>query len=260
MKTKVSLGKVDLPGVEHVHCRQARNVCEHRIPGLDGSFFQDMGSDPVSVEIWGSTFGDEGRSEFLTAIREKYTGAEPVIFVADTIEGTAVEEVLIRDVNVFESSQYHNVLGYHISLAEYTPPPSNDMGLSDVESGIAENAVSDFDSMVDGVIEDTVLGDFSEQLESVTDMESLLDALPTELLDGLMDLLGAGYEQPKEVFSDVTDAATGDEGLNVSKVGAGMVKMGAKLALTILTESDESKKADWLNISDFVDGFLTKGD
>ncbi len=236
MKVKVSLAKYDLPGAVKVVCHEERRLFEYRIPGMEGSAWQDLGARPFRVEIFGSVFGDELRGEFLAEIRQKYLAAEPVVFVADAIEGSGVEEVVIEKLNVRESSKDHNILKYDISLAKYVPPPVDQVP-GDIGTELDTEAAGSFDSMVDLAVEDNLLSDFTEQFSEL-DLDNILDELPTDLLDDLLELIGAGYEEPVEVFSDLADAIEGDE-FDPGSTVAGAAKIAAKLVVTLLGPKGE---------------------
>ncbi|GBC61354.1 hypothetical protein DENIS_2314 [Desulfonema ishimotonii] len=262
MTAKVSLAKIDLPGARNVVCHEARKLVEHKIPGMRGSFFQDMGGQPVRIEVAGSVFGDEARSGFLTSVREKYLAAEPVIFVADALEGTEVQEVLIRDFRVYESADDHNVLNYQISLDEYVPPP-DESGLGAVEDATALEGGDRFDALVDDVaadlpvdqgLMDQTLGDFSDAFSEM-ELDDLLENIPAELLDQLEGLLGIGYEDPVEVWEDLSDTVTDGE-LDTGAVVAGSAQIAAKLVLTLLT-ADADKKSEWTQVADFFKKIIT---
>lgn len=250
MKSKVYLAKEELKGVERVVCHESRNLCEHKIPGLDGgSFFQDMGGMPVRIEIFGSIFGGEAKSKFLSFIREKYLAAEPVIFASDSTEGTRVQEVLIKKLQSYESATSHNILNYEISLVEYVSPPADTTGITEVEGDISLDADNRFDSMVEDVKTEETLGNFLEEFSSASDIESFLDNIPVELLDKLTDLVGAGYEETTDVYKDLVDAITIDnEGLNVSGTLGGMTKIAAKIAVTILLKEGG---AEWTELAEY---------
>ena len=252
MKAKVSIAKKEILGVEKIICNEARQLCEHKLPGLRGSIFQDMGEQPVRIDVFGSIFGEEAKDNHLSFIREQYLSAEPVIFISETVKDTQIEEMLIENFEVYESSDFHDTLKYRISLIEYIKPPEK------IEAGMLEKdilSISEdrFDALVEDVelsSMDGLLSDFSDQFSDM-DIDTLLDALPQDLLDKLGDLLGIGYENHSEVLKDtINDAISLDsDGINVADTVAGSAKIAAKLVMTILSASDD-KKASWTNLAE----------
>ena len=70
MKIKPMLGEFELDGIEYIESAESRALVEHRVPGLAGNYFQDMGTVPNAIVIAGSKSGDEERDNFLTGVRE----------------------------------------------------------------------------------------------------------------------------------------------------------------------------------------------
>ena len=58
MKITPMLGKFELDGIEYVESVERRALVEHRVPGLAGSYFQDLGSAPNAILIVGTHAGD----------------------------------------------------------------------------------------------------------------------------------------------------------------------------------------------------------
>ena len=123
MKVKPMLGDFELDGIEYVESSESRALVEHRVPGLAGNYFQDMGSVPNTIVIVGTKAGDEARDDFLTKIREIFNKGEQTTFVADINTATDVTDVVIQDLEVAEIGGAPDSFRYLIKLRKYTEPP-----------------------------------------------------------------------------------------------------------------------------------------
>jgi len=80
MKIKPMIGDFALDGIELVESHESRALVEHRVPGLAGNYFQDMGVTPNTIIIAGTKTGDDDRDNFLTGIRKIFNKGEPTTF------------------------------------------------------------------------------------------------------------------------------------------------------------------------------------
>jgi hypothetical protein len=92
----VRIGKIELTGVQDLHTEEARTLVEQRVPEQQGSVFQDLGREPVTILIDGLLFGEESLSA-LETLRQAHAKAEPQSFAADLVVGTDLTEVIIED-------------------------------------------------------------------------------------------------------------------------------------------------------------------
>ena len=58
----VRIGKIELTGVQDLHTEEARTLVEQRVPEQQGSVFQDLGREPLTLVIEGLILGDEALS------------------------------------------------------------------------------------------------------------------------------------------------------------------------------------------------------
>jgi hypothetical protein len=169
MKNKPMLGKYELEGIEYVEALESRALVEHRVPGLAGNYFQDMGSVPDAIVIQGSRFGDDARDDFLKNVRDMLSKAEPTTFVADINTATDITDVLIEDLQVAEIGDGQS-FRYQLRLRKYVPPPqppSNDL----LDTNILDDAMGALGAM-----------DVLDSLVSIPDV-----ADPTTPLKGAME-------------------------------------------------------------------------
>lgn len=169
MKIKPMLGELALEGIEYVEALESRALVEHRVPGLAGNYFQDMGSAPDAIRIEGVRHGDDARDAFLTGIREIFNKGEPTTFVADINTATDITDVIVEELHVSEASEYQS-FRYVLRLRKYVPPP---------------------EPPADGLLDTDILGDALGALGAMDLLDSLVSipdiADPTVPLKGAMD-------------------------------------------------------------------------
>ena len=113
----------EIPRISDIRAQEARRLVRLPVPGLSGDLHQDMGRSALVVDISGSLYGDEARDEFLIQLREKFLAGEPVDFVADIINESELEQVLIEAFQLEEAADAPDQFSYRIRLREYTEPP-----------------------------------------------------------------------------------------------------------------------------------------
>jgi hypothetical protein len=147
MKIKPMIGEYEVPGIQRIGTIEDRRVVEIPVPGLAGSYHQDLGSGAVSVRIEGTLAGDDARDDFLNKVREMYNAGDPVDFVADIVTATHVEKVLMTDLDLREVASSADTFRYAIVLTQHVEPPPASPGagqgfgdLSDVNAAVAGEA------------------------------------------------------------------------------------------------------------------------
>jgi hypothetical protein len=146
MKIKPMLGEFELDGIEYIESAESRALVEHRVPGLAGNYFQDMGTVPNAIVIAGSKSGDEARDNFLTGVREIFNKGEPTTFVADINTATDLTDVVIEDLQVSEVCGSIIGFRYSLRLRKYVKPPeppSTDL----LDTGILDDALGLVDAL-----------------------------------------------------------------------------------------------------------------
>lgn len=142
MKIKPMIGEYEVPGIQRIGAVERRQLATFEVPGLAGSFHQDLGRIGTRIVIEGTLAGDEARDAFLESVREKLGAGEPVDFVADIATATEIEQVLISDLDVEEIAGAADSFRYRIMLAQYIPPPPPpaDASLEDALGAEAKDA------------------------------------------------------------------------------------------------------------------------
>jgi hypothetical protein len=124
-------------GIEQVRTLEARRLARLGVPGLDGDIQQDLGRRAARVCIEGSLCAADARDRFLAALRAKFTAATPVPFIADIVQGTRLDAVLIEAFELSEVNDAADAFRYRIVLVEYVQPEQPGQGSdSQVTSGI----------------------------------------------------------------------------------------------------------------------------
>lgn len=151
MKVKPILDKFEIKGIQNISTIENRALIEHRVPGMEGSLFQDLGTEPTLITIRGSLNYNESRQDVLNLeeLRKKFQDAKAMPFVADITTATMVKEVLIKDIEIRESEKLPDYFDYFIELKEHVPEPPP----SDVQSDVNTEAQERQDNTVKKIID-----------------------------------------------------------------------------------------------------------
>lgn len=117
------IGRWEVPHIEGIASREARRLAVLPVPGLPGDLHQDLGRAALEVELYGSLSGDQARDDFLKELRAQFLAGEPVDFVADIVNESELEQVLITAFELEESADRPEEFRYRLALREYTEPP-----------------------------------------------------------------------------------------------------------------------------------------
>jgi hypothetical protein len=179
MKIKPMLGEFAFTHIEFIGSSETRDLVEHSVPGLEGNYFQDMGSTPNTIVITGTKHGDKARDEFLEGIREIFNAGTPTTFVADINTATDLTDVVIEDLKVAEVAGTTSGFRYMIRLRKYTKPP---------------------EPPATGLLDEGILGDAKSLVDSAMNAIDLLASVPN---------LGDPTPPLKGAVKDVHTSTTG---------------------------------------------------
>jgi hypothetical protein len=278
MIAKPILDKFEIKGIQNISTFENRALIEHRVPGMGGSLFQDLGTEPTQIIIRGSLSYSESRQDVLSLeeLRKKFQDGQPVPFVADITTAASVKEVFIKDIEIRESENWPDYFDYFIELKEHIPDPQP----SNVQASIDNKAVNGFNNMVETAIAESSLKGFN--LESwqvstlieninpgalncllsgldkigITELGDLFEMLPKEMLESLAKTLGIelpleGYKSVQEVLFDLLDGTEKIVGEKTENMLASVASIFGviitKLLITIVTGS---KDIDWCELAD----------
>jgi hypothetical protein len=186
----------ELPCIERVELVESRRLARLGVPGLTGDLHQDLGADSLTVAITGSLQGDDRRADLLDKLQEKFRAGEPMPFVADIVESSELEQVIIVGFEIVEGDDWADAVRYRIVLRQYVeppPPPSLVPELSlDELAGLEDLAASlldglDLPGLLGGV---PSLADPSEALRPAMDRVRDAVADVPALLGELRGVLG----------------------------------------------------------------------
>lgn len=190
------LGDIELRSIQNIATVERRDLVEHRVPGMAGSTFQNMGRAATCVKLVGVLFGEEAKTN-LETLRGKFHDGEPLSFTADITTATEITDVLIEDFHVVEAAGRPNTFVYEIVLRESPPPPPPADPLGGVEAGILGDAQGLFDQAV-GV------SDVLDTLASAPDFGDPTEPL-SSILDGVSEVtsgLGESAQQLADLFAE----------------------------------------------------------
>ena len=114
----------EVPRISRIASGESRRISFLAVPGLIGDLSQDLGRRPLVVEISGALYGDEPRDDFLKKLRQSFLAGQPVDFVADIVNESELEKVLVESLDLEENAANPDETFYRIRLCEYTEPPS----------------------------------------------------------------------------------------------------------------------------------------
>lgn len=192
MAVKPVLGDWEIPRVDVMRTAEARRFAELAVPGRQGSLFQDLNAEPTLIEIGGSIFADEERSEFLQTVREKFRAGEPATFVADITQATDIQFVVIESMRFEQRADRPDEVFYHLVLRESPPPPPPPDPLGGIDASLLDQAAG----FVDGVT------DALDALDALANLPDFSD--PSALLGGTLDKVTTALDGLGTVATSIT--------------------------------------------------------
>lgn len=192
------LGQWELPCIERVELGETRRLARIGVPGLDGDLHQDLGRRSLTVAITGSLAGAETRSSFLEEIQGAFRAGDPLPFVADIVDSSELENVVITEFEVAETPEWVDAIRYRIVLRQYVEPPEPPSPFGDIGLDLTDQLGDLARGLLDGLDLAGLLGgvpslaDPSEPLRPALDSVSSATAEVPALLDGLRRALGVG--------------------------------------------------------------------
>ncbi len=189
MLVRPMIGRWEVPHIEGIASRESRRLAVIAVPGLSGDLHQDLGRDALEVELFGSLSGDQARDDFLKELRGQFLAGEPVDFVADIVNESALEQVLITSFVLEEGAARPEEFRYRMVLREYTEPPEPP-GFGD-DFGLDVDGLLDLDVNLGLDLLDLagMLGDVPQIGDLLAPVEPAAQALK-DTLAGAADVLG----------------------------------------------------------------------
>lgn len=170
----VRLGKIELPGAQNLYTEEARVLVEQRVPEQQGSVFQDMGREPVSLMLEGLLLGEQAFDQ-MEKLRDAQSKAKPLSFAADIVIGSELTDVVIEDFQVKQVAGHANRVRFRMRLREYLEEPqragANNKAVNDAAKKDAQNWGENEAANAD------VLNDPSKLSDSLANNPELLDSM-----------------------------------------------------------------------------------
>lgn len=196
MIVRPMLGEWELPCVEHVELLESRRLARLGVPGLTGDLHQDLGAESLTVAIIGSLTGDQQRSDLLGALQEAYLAGEPLPFVADIVESSELEDVVIAGFDVAESAAWDGACRYRLVLRQYVEPPPPPGLVPELPADLLGDLADLAGSLLDGLDLAGLLGAVPSLADPTVAIQPALDTVRDAvaevpaMLDGLSAALG----------------------------------------------------------------------
>lgn len=169
------LDALELPQVQEITTYERRMLAEHKLPGIEGSLWQNLGRNPMCLVLWGVVTGVEALS-FVEELNAKFLAGEPIAFVADIVADTEIETMVIDDLKIQELAGRPERFKYTLNLCEFILPAVpeetetqlvNDMAATDAAERQAE--ISDRIDLAQGTLE--VVVESSEPNEDLSQIQ-----------------------------------------------------------------------------------------
>lgn len=200
----VRLGKIELKAVQSLHSEESRTLVEQRVPEQQGSVFQDLGREPVTLVLEGLLLGDEALGT-LEKLRQAQAKTEPLSFAADIAVGSELTDVVIEDFRARQVAGYTSRFRFTLRLREHVEPPQPaGAATAPVDAGAQADAAAwaDDNLAAAGVLQDpaSLAGTLADNPAVLAQLD--MDELGASLVDNL-DTLDA--DQLGGMFASVAD-------------------------------------------------------
>lgn len=177
----IRIGGIELTGVQDVRTEESRTLVENRVPESEGSVFQDLGREPLTILVDGILFRAESLED-IERLRDAQAKAEPLSFAADIAVGSELTDVLIEDLRLQQVAGYAHRYRFSLRLREHTAPPQPaGAGTAAVDAAVTADAATWGDNSLAAA---AVLQDPASLPDALVTNPALLDHLSPEDLAG----------------------------------------------------------------------------
>jgi hypothetical protein len=183
------LGEWELPCIERVELLESRRLARLGVPGLLGDLHQDLGTESLTVAITGSLQGDERRSAMLTDLQELFIAGEPLPFVADIVESSELENVVIVGFEILETDNWVDAVRYHIVLRQYVEPPPPPSIAPELPADLLDDLADLAGDLLDGLDLPGLLGDVPSLADPTVPIQPAMDVVRSAV-GTVPDMLG----------------------------------------------------------------------
>ncbi|WP_295455127.1 hypothetical protein [uncultured Thiodictyon sp.] len=230
----VRIGGIELTGVQDLRTEESRTLVENRVPEQQGSVFQDLGREPLTLVLEGLLFRPESLDD-LERLREAQAKAQPLSFAADIAVGSELTDVIIEDLRVRQVAGYAHRYHFALRLREHRAPPAPaQAGLAAVDAQVSADAAAwGADSLAAAAV-----------LQDPASLPGALSANP-----GLLDHLSAG-----DLADSIGGKLSGLTGTDLSGIMQSLGRIDPQTALDLL-----AAVRDGGNLGTFFDKYLDQG-
>jgi hypothetical protein len=143
------LDDLELVHVQEITTLDHRMLAEHRAPGMDGSYLQNLGRRPVWIGLWGVAAGPDALA-FIEKLNNLFRVGDPIPFIADITQDMELEKVIIDDLQTQDIAGMPERYSYVLTLREFIEPVEP-ASTAAVDADILGDVVPDMDSLIEGL-------------------------------------------------------------------------------------------------------------
>lgn len=110
----------ELRNIVNLSVSGKRNIVELKIPGSEGSIFQDLGRDPLKISFDGNLVGPD-TMKTLEELKAKFTLGKEVPFSSDISTLSDISEVVIENFSATFKNTAPSGSRYSMVLREHNP-------------------------------------------------------------------------------------------------------------------------------------------
>ena len=245
----VRLGKIELVGIQSLVTEESRTLVEQRVPEQQGSVFQDLGRDPITLVLDGLLVGDDAQ-DILEQLRQAQEKADPLAFASDIAVGSELTDVIIEDLKASQVAGYVNRYRFNLRLREYVAPPKpSGIDVQPVKEAIVADATrwETFSAALTAMLEDptTLMAAMAEIPEFLANLDT--DDLAWSIVNNLGTLEGS---ELVNLFS----ALSGVDTVKADAVLKGLATAGQlRDVLNKMLAVDEAQLGDLTELLDTLD-------
>jgi phage protein U len=131
----IEIAGIKFPRVHRILTLEQAAFVYHHIPGQEGNATQNLGRDSVRLQIEGIFYGATA-GESLDKLRGVFLKREAVDFIDDILGTSYTGKVTVDRLEVTQAAQEPDQFSYLLVVAEYVPPPQQEMGTEAIDAQV----------------------------------------------------------------------------------------------------------------------------
>jgi len=108
----------EVRSVSEVNVEGRRSLVELKIPGSSGNVLQDMGREPLAIELRGEVWGVDAKKT-VEAIKAKVDSGKSISFTSDMMAAASISDVIAERFEVDQVAGFPSRYRYLLILREY---------------------------------------------------------------------------------------------------------------------------------------------